>query len=81
MKRLIALVMLAFFLLFSINTLTACKQKPKEEPAVEEGAEKAGEAEKAEEPQAVAPAPAPAEEQAPAPAPEQPQETPQAPGQ
>ncbi|OGW12350.1 MAG: hypothetical protein A3J81_04855 [Nitrospirae bacterium RIFOXYB2_FULL_43_5] len=83
MKRLFALITLAFFLVFSANILTACKQKPKEEPAVEEGAGKA------EEPQAVTPAPAeqpapaPAEQPAPAPAPapEQPQEQPQTPGQ
>ena len=73
MKRLFALITLAFFLVFSANILTACKQKPKEEPAVEEGAGKA------EEPQAVTPAPA--EQPAPAPAPEQPQEQPQTPGQ
>jgi len=79
MKRLFALITLAFFLVFSANILTACKQKPKEEPAVEEGAGKA------EEPQAVTPAPAeqpaPAPAEQPAPAPEQPQEQPQTPGQ
>lgn len=82
MKRFFALVTLAFFLLFSISILTACKKKPKEEPAVEQGAgeQAAPPAEQAAPapapaPEQAAPAPAPAPEQAP-PAPAQPPQTP-----
>jgi hypothetical protein len=61
MKKLFAFVSLAVFFLFSLNTLVACKQKPKEEAAIEEGTGTTGEIE----PKAVTPAPAPAEESAP----------------